>query len=273
MSNFLIYTILGIVQGFTEPLPISSSGHLAIFEQLLHVSNLTIAYAAFINFGSTLAIVYYFRTDVWDLLTGFFGYLFGKRQKYSDQWDFILKIIVATIPLVIFGIIISLLGISPGENVTNVGFALLITGILLLVVYRKDGKLTIKELSYIDVLIIGLFQAIALMPGLSRSGMTLVAALLIGLNKRDAFRFSFIMFIPASLGALLFAAKDIISDPSTNQNILLYMLSFILAGFFTYIGLILTKKIVVSQKLVYFSIYCFIVGSLVILFLGPNSLL
>lgn len=273
MSEIIKYIILGIVQGFTEPLPISSSGHLAIFQQLLDMQDLSIAFAAFVNFGSTLAIIFFFRDEVKELITTFYYlcmYMIKdsyKQQVYKHKASsqLILKIIIATLPLVLVGVSMKVIQYTfnlqdTEPSVNFIGFALIITGILLLLVYKKEGVKTIDKLTYKDALIIGIAQAIAVIPGISRSGITMVCALYIGMEKKDAFNFSFLMFIPASIGALIFGMLDLLS--ATTNEIMLYLVSFILAGVFTWVGLLLTKKVIVAQKLIYFSIYCFIVGSL-----------
>lgn len=276
MSDIIIYILLGIIQGFTEPLPISSSGHLEIAQHLLDIEKLDVSFSAFVNFGSTVAIIIYFREKIKDLIIAFI-YLIGtlaqkkKIRKYRTDIEFIFKIIIATLPLVVAGVGLKVLEILVGfelgaGSIKYVGFALLITAALLLVVKNKDGSTSIKEMTYTQALIIGIAQAISLVPGISRSGMTLVAALYLGISKKDAFNFSFIMFIPASIGALIFGLVDMVG--LSFADTMLYMVSLILAGAFTWISLLLTRRIVISQKLVYFSIYCFCLGLGVILFLG-----
>ncbi len=269
MPSIIIFIILGIVQGFTEPLPISSSGHLVIFQALLNVdpNALGISYSAFINFGSTIAICIYFFDTLWDLLKGFINFIITKGQENKAQMDYCLKIIVATLPLVFAGIIFLLFDIEFVENVKVVGYALFFTSMTLFFVSSKNSGDKLNEsMTYKDALIIGLFQAIALVPGISRSGMTITAALLIGYKNKDAFDFSFIMFVPASLGALIFSLLDIATDPNVTSFLGEYVLSLILAFVFTLVGLVITKKIVLAAKLKYFAIYCLIVSTTIILF-------
>lgn len=280
MLELFNFIILGIVQGFTEPLPISSSGHLIIFEQILNMNISGISFEAFVNFGSTIAIIIYFKDTLIDLfisglnlLKYIFSFFFTSKEKLEKiseknlkEWDYIFKIIVATIPLFLVGVIIILSNYNGVENLKTVGIALIFTAIALLLVSKIKGKKSIDELSYKAVFIIGLFQAIAFLPGISRSGMCLVGALFVGLKAKEAFNFTFIMYVPASIGALLLSLIEISHDTSISIYLGGYVISFVLAGIFTYVGLALLKNFVVSNKLYYFSIYCFIIGTSIIIF-------
>lgn len=263
MPNLFSFIILGIVQGLTEALPISSSGHLVIFQELLNVDIPGLSFEAFINFGSTLMICIFFRDSLKELIIGFFGFIGSKGKKYQDEWQFVLKIIVATLPLVFAGLLMVITNFDMPETINSVGYALFVTAAALYFVNNKRGTTTIAQMTYKQAAIIGCFQVIALMPGLSRSGMTLVGALLIGIDNREAFNFSFIMFIPASLGALIFSVLDMVKDPQLSTYLPGYITSFILATIFTYFGLVLTRKFVVGHKLQYFSIYCVVVASII----------
>ena len=189
--KFMKYIILGILQGVTEPLPISSSGHIFLFKSLFNTNmfndfNLEI----FLNFASFIAILLIFRKEVWELIVGFFDYLFKKNKKAKDLFNYCLLIIVGTIPVGLLGLLLK----EPLENllyknVFLVGIGFLLTAVSLIVVMNSDGKKEDKDLTVKDALIVGLIQAIALTPGISRSGMTLVGCLLCGLSKKTSLKF------------------------------------------------------------------------------------
>lgn len=263
MSNGLIYILLGIIQGFTEPLPISSSGHVAIFSQLFGVTNEGIGFEAFINFGSTIAIIIYFWDDIERLFFGGIKYVKSGLKENTDESNYLWKIFWATIPMVIATIIMVILDINLGDDVRTVGFALFVTSMALFFVSNKEGNTSIKSMTFKVAILIGVGQAIALLPGISRSGMTMVFALALGLNRKDAFDFSFMMFIPASIGGLLYSLFEIATGGDFS---LLYIVSAIFAFIFTVFGLKLTRKFVMASKLHYFAIYCLIV-SLSIIFI------
>ncbi len=258
------YLILGIVQGFTEPLPISSSGHVAIAQEVLNINNPGISFEAFINFGSTIAILIYFRHDIITLFYGGLKYLRGGLKTNTTESSYLWKIFFSTLPLVFGALLIQMLGITIGDNLTVIGYALIVTAFSLFFVYNKDGKTDIKSATIMMVIFIGVGQTIALMPGISRSGMTMVFALLIGIEKKEAFKFSFLMFIPASIGALIYSIIIMISEHSFNP---LFIISAFMAFIFTLIGLKITENFVTHNNLHYFGIYCLIIGLTVILFI------
>lgn len=260
MLEFIKYLFLGILQGFTEPLPVSSSGHVAIFQELLGIDNPGVTFEAFINFGSTLAIILFFYKDIKRLVLGCLKFLGTKGKSGTREFDFALKIVVSTVPLVIGYVLLKLLNIEIGDSILNIGIALMITAVALLYISNKDGAKTIYSMTYVDAFIIGIGQMIALMPGISRSGMTLVFALALGLKARQAFKFSFMMFIPASFGALLVSLADMFTSGIPFN----FIVSAIFAFFFTVVGLVVTRKMVVSHKLQYFAYYCAAVSVLVV---------
>ncbi len=257
MTSNWIYILLGIIQGFTEPLPISSSGHVALVSALLGFQTTGIAYAAFINFGSTIAIIAYFWNDIKRLFWGGIDYLKSGLKTQTEESDYLWKVFWATIPMVIVTIIIEVLGITIGESIRAIGFALFITSMSLFFVSNKDGHGSIKQMPYVIAFLIGVGQALALMPGISRSGMTMVFALALGLNRKDAFDFSFMMFIPASIGGLLYSLYEI---TQANDFSIMYIVSAIFALIFTIFGLKLTRRFVMASKLHYFAIYCLFIS-------------
>lgn len=262
MIDFLKYVLLGIIQGFTEPLPISSSGHVAIFSELLGVQSTGISFEAFINFGSTIAIVLYFWDDIKRLVIGGIDYLKSGLKENTEESHYLWLIFWATIPLLILTLITMFFDIELGDSIRMIGFSLLITAGALFFVYKKDGHGTIQKMPYLIAILIGVGQAIALMPGISRSGMTMVFALALGLSRKDSFEFSFMMFIPASIGGLFYSLIEIFLNKEFS---ILYIVSAGFAFLFTIFGLKLTKKFVMAAKLNYFAIYCTIVSLAIII--------
>ncbi len=261
MSDKLIYILLGIIQGFTEPLPISSSGHVAIFSQLFGFQADGIAFEAFINFGSTIAIIIYFWSDIKRLFFGGINYLKSGLRENTEQSNYLWKIFWATIPMIIVTLIFIIFDITIGDSIITIGIALFITSMSLFYVSNKSGETTVKSMSFKIAFLIGIGQAIALMPGISRSGMTMVFALSLGLTRKDAFDFSFMMFIPASIGGLIYSLYEITSAGTFPIE---YIISALFAFIFTGLGLIVTKKFVMASKLHYFAIYCLLVSSTII---------
>lgn len=269
--NFIKYIILGIIQGFTEPIPVSSSGHLLIFQKLLNgIQDIDFNLLAIItNFGSFIAIVILFKKEIIDLIQSFFRYLKTKEIKYYSNYKYCWMIILGTIPAGIMGLLVTKLDLFNflEKNVKFVGITLLITALFLFLIKDFKGKKEKKDITFKDALIIGLFQVVALIPGISRSGSTIVGGMFQNLKRETAFNFSFILYIPITLATMIIGIKDLLESSLTPIQILLYFISAFFAFIFTYIGTKWFKQLVKDGKLIYFVYYCSIVGILILLFL------
>ena len=264
----LIYIILGIIQGFTEPIPVSSSGHLVIFKNILNVPILNdLNFEIFSNFGSFLAILIIFRKDIYKLLKDFFLYIKTKEKKYKESFNYVILIIIGTIPAAILGLLINDIIENNLRNVKYIGIALLITAFFLFLIRKLKGQKKDNDINILDAIKIGVFQALALFPGISRSGATLVGGMLNNLTRETAFKFSFMLYIPITLATMILGIKDI-ANTSTHPNLLLnYIIGSIAAFIITLITTKWFKKIMLKGKLIYFVYYCLVAGILVILFL------
>lgn len=265
------YIFLGFIQGFTEPIPVSSSGHLLIFQRLLSDLN-EIDFemlATLTNFGSLIAIIILFRKDIANLFKGFFGFLSTKKEQYKSDFNYALMIILATIPAGIMGLVVTKLELFDKleENIKFVGVTLLITALFLFLIRNLKGKKDKDQISFKDAIIVGLWQVVALLPGISRSGATIVGGMTRKFKRETAFNFSFILYIPISIATALLGIKDLITSDLTMTMWIYYLSATVVAGLFTYFATIWFRDIVKKGKLVYFSIYCLIAGLLVILFL------
>jgi undecaprenyl-diphosphatase len=252
--------ILGIVQGLTEFLPVSSSGHLEIASALLGSNSLpeeSLLFTVVVHFATALSTIVVFRKDIAEILEGLFQF------KNNEKTQFSLKIIVSMIPAVVVGLLFEeQLEQLFGGKVVFVGFMLLITALLLFLADR--AKNTGKPVSFINAVIIGISQAIAMLPGISRSGATISTSVLLGIDKNRAARFSFLMVVPLILGKI---AKDILSGDLTYQSnqfgsmVIAFVAAFV-AGLVACTWMI---QLVRKSKLSYFSVYCIIVGLLAII--------
>lgn len=265
------YLILGIIQGFTEPIPVSSSGHLLIFQKLIQ-GNLDIDFnllSIITNFGSLLAILFIFRKDILQLIHSFFAYLKTKDTKYYADYKYCWWIVLGTIPAGIAGIIVVKLKVFDflEENIKFVGITLLITALFLFLIRNLKGKKEEQDLTWKDALVIGLFQVVALIPGISRSGATIVGGMTRKLKRKTAFKFSFLLYIPISLATLLLGVKDLLESSFDTTTLIGYGISLIAATIVTFFSAKWFKDVLEKGKLIYFVVYCLIVGTLVILFL------
>ena len=252
--------ILGIIQGLTEFLPVSSSGHLEILSYFLGVQGENnLAFTITVHGGTVLSTIIVFRKELAQLLRGFFKF------KMNPETVFILKILVSLIPILIIGLTLKeqIEGLF-GQNLAFVGTMLIVTSILLLISYRK--KPGTKDISYKDAFIIGIAQAFAALPGLSRSGSTISTGLLLGNRREEVAPFSFLMVLIPIIGMNLL---DIVSgDFSSSESIgstplICGFLSSFITGTFACKCMI---NIVKRGKLIWFSLYCFLLGLGVILF-------
>ena len=276
MLALIEYIFLGILQGITEPIPVSSSGHLLILQTILEKfsQNINIDFsilATMTNFGSLIAIVVIYWNDITKLVKSFFAYLLNKNRKKDVKEDFsyCLKIIIATIPAGIAGIIATKLNLlnTLEENVKFVGFMLLLTAIFLFLIKDFKGSKDKDKITFMDAFVIGICQMIAIIPGLSRSGATIVGGMYRKLKRTTAFDFSFILYIPISVATSILGIKDLLATSISSSTWILYLIATILAGIFTYIFTKWFSKIVKEGKLIYFSVYCVILGLIVILFI------
>lgn len=275
MGDFLILTliknmdileaiILGLVQGLTEFLPVSSSGHIALVEAMFSDVKLSaddsLLLTAVLHSATALSTIVIFRNDIFMIIKDLFQF------KLNESTLFSLKIILSMIPVGIVGVFFKdEIEIFFQGNVLLVGAMLWITGLLLLFTHYvkpREGE----DVTFFRALIIGIVQAVAIIPGISRSGSTIATALLLKADKAKAARFSFLMVLPPILGATLLEIKDYMEVSATQESI---SVTVLIVGFLTAFltGIIACKwmiELVKRGKLFYFSIYCFIVGSIAV---------
>lgn len=253
--------ILGIIQGLTEFLPVSSSGHLEIGKAILGYNSVpeeSLMFTVVLHFATALSTIVVFRKDIINIIKGFLSF------KWNDDTKFISKIMVSMIPAVIVGLFFEeQLEQLFGGNILLVGFMLFVTAILLFL--ADKAKNTNKKVSFKNAFIIGISQAVAMIPGISRSGATISTSVLLGNDKTKAARFSFLMVVPLIFGKI---AKDVFSGELSfeNHNITAlsigFMAAFISGLFACTWMMVLVKK----SKLSYFAIYCVVVGLTAIIF-------
>ena len=278
MKELIEYILLGIMQGITEPIPVSSSGHVLILHTILSKINSGIdidfgTLATITNLGSLIVIIIIFWSDIVNLIKSFFSFIFDKESRKDKEvgldFKYCLKIIIATIPAGVAGLLATKLGLLDAleENVKFVGIMLLLTAVFLFLIKDFKGKKNRNDISFKDSIIIGLCQMISIIPGLSRSGATIVGGMFRNLKRDVAFNFSFILYIPISIATSILGIKDLLELSISGSTYILYIIAAILAGIFTYIFTKWFAKIVKEGKLIYFSIYCLVLGLVVILFL------
>ncbi len=251
--------ILGIIQGLTEFLPVSSSGHLELGKAILGSNALpeeSLLFTVILHFATALSTIVVFRKDVFDIFKGLFQF------KWNEQTQFSLKIIISMIPAALIGFFLEdFMEVFFDGAIVIVGIMLIITAILL---YLADlAKTTDKGVSYRSAFVIGMAQAVAMLPGISRSGATISTAVLLGIDKTKSARFSFLMVVPLIIGKV---AKDILSgDINFEGGETAAMAAGFAAAFIAGLAACTWMlKIVRQSKLTYFAVYCLIVGLIAI---------
>ncbi|MFT5892535.1 MAG: undecaprenyl-diphosphatase [Dokdonia sp.] len=257
--NNLDALLLGIIQGLTEFLPVSSSGHLEIGKAILgdtSVPEESLMFTVVVHFATALSTIVVFRKDIWEIITGLFKF------KWNEETQFSTKIIVSMLPAVIVGLFFEEeLEALFGGNILLVGCMLIVTAVLLWM--ADKAKDTQKKVSFKNAFIIGVSQAVAMIPGISRSGATISTSVLLGNDKSKAARFSFLMVIPLILGKI---AKDILGGELSSDvgNVSILVIGFFAAFFAGLVACTWMIKLVKKSKLSWFAIYCLIVGLIAI---------
>lgn len=206
MNDLLLSFLLGLIQGLTEFLPISSSAHLLFPSLLFGTTDLGLAFDIAVHAGTLFAVIYYFRSEILLMAKS----IFIADSRSSESSKLVKLLIIATLPIVIVGLFGSDFIESNRTNIENIAYMNLLFAGLLLVAYQfSSSSKALIELTIIGALFIGAFQIFALLPGASRSGTAITAALFIGLNLKDSSKFAFLLAIPTILGALVFLIADL----------------------------------------------------------------
>lgn len=279
--------LLGILQGLTEFLPVSSSGHLAIFKNLLHINlDSGMLYDVLLHVATLIAICAVFFKDVVKLIVEFimividmfknigifFGNVFGRRDEgyypltHNSYRKFVVLIIVSTIPTGVIGYLMQDIVETVSAGLIVPGICLMISGGILLIADRAEkGRKKPKDTTYLDAFTIGMCQGVATLPGITRSGTTITACLLLGLDRKFAVKYSFIMSIPAIIGALVLQMNDVSAVSLEASEIVGYIIGMIVAAVVGFICIKIMMAVVQSQRFKAFAFYCLAIGAVSII--------
>ena len=248
--------VLGLIQGLTEFLPVSSSGHLTLFQNLFGMQEATQAFTILLHVATLIAVFIYYWKDIWALICNPF-------QRTT------LLLIAGTIPTVIIALLFNDTFNAIFGAGKFIGFNFIFTGIILLYAdSRKSGKKKIKNMSVFDSLIVGTMQGIAIVPAVSRSGMTISACLSRNMDRDSAARFSFLLSIPAILGGMVLTIKDMVTGEVVLTEALgtvPMIFGFVAAAVSGYFAIRFMVSIIKNGKLKWFSVYVFILGAVLII--------
>ena len=258
--------ILGLVQGLTEFLPVSSSGHLVLAERLLGVTFNDITFEVAIHFATLLAVLIFFFRPLIKIFFSPFKMLSGKRSDNTVvNFRILIAICIGTIPAVIIGLSFKDRIESAFSSVTMVSILLLATSAILL--SSRFAKPKGSAIGAGNGFLIGCAQALAILPGISRSGSTITASLFCGVSREESFNFSFMLSVPAILGASALTALDMF-EAEAFQGGISYLVGMVAAFVSGYFSLVILKRIVTSGRFHYFGFYTLIIGLIGIIFLG-----
>ena len=257
MEQLIKAAVLGLIQGLTEFLPVSSSGHLVIFSELLNFQQKGIAFDVFVHFGTLLSILVFFRKDLAAMFAAPVQVWLQKKDdpqmRHYLNWD--LYIIVATIPAVIVGLFFKDAIENLFTSTLFVFFMLLITGSLMF--FAQNLKFRNTNFNYGNSFLIGIAQAVAIIPGISRSGSTIFTGMALGIERESVARFSFLMSVPAILGAVVLEMKDLLQAPPTSAEMLDLIVGALVAFVSGYVAILWLLDMVKKGKLRWFGYYCF----------------
>lgn len=252
---------LGIVQGLTEFLPVSSSGHLVFFQSLFGLKEPPLFFDVMLHLGTLFAVVIYFWTDIWKIVQGIVATL-KRKEKGQNQAKLFLWIILATIPTGIMGLLFKDWFESLFSKPKVVGGMLLVTGSVLWLTRwaKKEGRL-LERMGWIDSIFIGIAQGLAIIPGISRAGATISTGLFCGLDRELSGKFSFLLSIPAILGATILEFRKM----EAHHELLTTLIATAIAFGVGILSLTFLMKIIKMGKIFNFSYYCWGVGLIIIL--------
>lgn len=250
--------VLGVIQGITEFLPVSSSGHLVLFHQIFGLTHDTLLFSVILHMATLLAIIFYFGTSL--------------LKVTRREWTYIA---IGTVPAVLVGLLFSDWIEASFTNNNWVGLQLMATGVITLFAAKKLKLIEIRSVPLEDQLnskksfMIGIAQAIAIIPGISRSGSTVAGSALAGLDREAAFRFSFLLAIPALIGAGLFETLGVIESGLPQLTVVPVIVGFSASLIVGILSLSLFRYVILKSKLEWFGWYAILIGIVALLFLGP----
>ncbi len=275
--------LMGLIQGITEFLPVSSSGHLALFKIAFGMKDTGLLFDCLLHFGTLIAVFAVYYKDIWKMICEGFGIigdffanvgvafarLAGKRDKkyrriiHNGYRKFVMLVIVSTIPTGVIGIAASDLIEAASQILIVPGVCLIITSALLFIAdHVAEGHKMPKQVSYTNAFLIGIAQGFATLPGISRSGTTITACLVSGCARKFAVKYSFIMSIPAILGSVVLQLFDIPNLDISAAEWVYYLVGTAVAAIVGYICIKIMLYVVKQKKFIVFSVYCLIVGAI-----------
>lgn len=266
MMNYINAIIFGVIQGITEFLPVSSSGHLVILHNFISIPvGNELVFDIILHFATLIAVVFFFRRDIWELIVGWLKTLRGERNDYGRvAW----LIVLGTIPAGLAGYFLDDYIETVLRSPFVVAFMLIAVGILFIIVEKYSRQIgELRKINWKQAFLIGLAQMIALIPGTSRSGITIIAGMGTDLKREEAVRFSFLLSIPLILGAVIKKAPDVFGARMGEGELVIIVLSFLAALISGVLAIKFFLSFAKKYSLKFFAYYRFLLASLLLLYL------
>jgi len=253
--------VLGTIQGLTEFLPVSSSGHLVIGSELMNFQEQGVAFDVFVHLGTLLAVIIVFRYELLGMIKAPFNFFHGNKSDSVRQYFLMdIYVIVATLPAVVVGLFFKESIEAVFGNIFVVYLMLVVTGVLMIIAGYLPAR--DKPITWFRSLLVGCAQACAILPGLSRSGSTIFAGIALGVDREKIARFSFIMSIPAILGAAVLQFGELLQNPLPGSVLLHIGAGAIMAAISGYFAIKLLLDVIRRNRLQWFGYYCLIVAAI-----------
>ena len=246
--------LLALIQGLGEILPISSSAHLIMVKELINIDSSNFVIEILLHISSLCALSVYYFDFIKNMIIKVYQYIFKRKQEYYREWNYFTTIIIATIPTCLIGLFLN----AYLDKLTGyVGMFLVFNGILLLTINNKKESKNIEDLTVLDKLKIGVIQSIGLIPGISRSGASLVGCNVTKLNSEDSFNLTFLLLFPLVIGSFLLNVNDFNFD---SDLIIPYIIIFIITFITTYFSMCFLHNLISKGKSKIFALYCVSIG-------------
>lgn len=258
------YFVLSVVQGVGEVLPISSSGHLMIVRNIIGIEEDGVGLEIVLHIASLVSLFIYYRKAIFGIIKGNFSYVFCKDIKFRKDFIFVIGMIVSLIPTCLVGFFFNDYLDVFFKYPVFIGVFLVLNGLNLYLIRKKEGNKKIDEISLLSFFKIGIGQCLGLVPGFSRSGSALSMCYREKMDKEDSEKFTFLMLFPLVIGSFVLNVEDL---NFIDEDILLLIICFLFTCLITFFSIGLLSKILKNNKLYYFSYYCVIIG-MVVIFIG-----
>lgn len=265
IDKILMFVIMAIVQGLTEPLPISSSGHLVLLKHYFDLVSDNVILEIMLHLGSLVAVIVFYFNDIKTLILNNLTFIFRRDESKRSDFELAIKLVIATIPAAIIGFTFREAITLTTNNVRYVGWFYLITTSVLLL--PKLIKPSTTKLGKTQAVIIGFAQAMALLPGVSRSGSTIATSMFLGVKPAEGVKFSFFMFIPIAFIVIASGTFDLIQSSPSTELLVAYGIAILVSFFVTYFAMSWLSLIINKNKYHYFAGYTFLLSLIILFFL------